>query len=500
MPSTKKLMVAVMMVFVSVLLFSQLNNKLVKLNNPRDPKEMQNVGGSRLDLDTEKRALRVEVSMPRLSFLSLQKLNETFKERYGIQVELINHEEANGRLTIEDQFRLGQPPDVLLVHSESVQRLAQKGWLLPYESAINNLETVPFWMKEDVRWNGLTWGVPAYVDPYVLVWNKKTLSSFTHNDAPPATNTEWMNLMTTWFTAQSLEEAAGGQAEGQMASTRQPEFLFSWQEEDPSALLSFMWRIGFIQPNLPGERLGEPDLSSWRPPVVTNSSRIITSTAGSSLSSPSQEKESDSGNENSPYQWLEAFVQVEEYDSAFHSMQDVQWQHVWDALEQGKAMFAMVPYSEAMQGMKEPFSYEEQREVKYPYGTFVRGSSYVISADSALEEEAKTWISFMTEHEQLQEMWDMVSLLPADGRVLELQETIQRRYLSEVYLNRNEEVLALRLRTEQLLQFGKQLGRWLQNGVTTESLLKQWDELWLMQPSEHDKEQEKAKEPVSPQV
>ncbi|NMM51478.1 extracellular solute-binding protein [Paenibacillus aquistagni] len=498
MPSTKKMMVAVMMVLISVLIFSQLNNKLIKVNNNRDPKQLQSIGGSRLDRDTEQRTLRVEVSLPRLAFLSLQKMNETYMERYGYHVELVNQEAPHAMGSLEGKFRLGQPPDVLLIDSESIKRYARKGWLLPFESPIHNLETIPYWMKEQARWNGLTWGVPAYMDPYVLVWNKKSLAAYTGKETPPASTAEWMNIMTNWYTAHSLEErpVQEGAGHGAESVSMLPEALFAWQEQDQAALLAYMWRMGWIQPKQPGELRGEPDLSSWRPPGLSKSGsngEPPERSSSTQVAGGSQEQ----GSARSPNQWQQSLIELQEFEEAFQSFAEKQQMQLGDALEQGDVLFAMLPYSEAMQGLKEPFAYEEPWDVKVPYGTWVHGRSFVISANSSLEEEARSWILYMTEQEQLQDMWELVSLLPADARIFEQNGTSQRRYVAEAYLQEEDAMLAMLSRSEELLDFMEPLKRWMLGDLPYDPMMKEWNEAWHILPFEQTPAEQ---EPATPKV
>ncbi|MNP14255.1 Bacterial extracellular solute-binding protein [compost metagenome] len=91
---------------------------------------------------------------------------------------------------------IGDGPDVLLLESEWIKDFASKGYLLPVESYLKNTpgSNILRLLLPTVEWNGYQWATPFDMDPYVFVWQPKTLAEMGIVN-PPITNKEWVNLL-----------------------------------------------------------------------------------------------------------------------------------------------------------------------------------------------------------------------------------------------------------------------------------------------------------------
>ena len=178
------------------------------------------------NLDNNHRPIRISVQLSEENFKILESMNERFVRETGIQSELSNVAVEMAHDEFSLSLAIGEGPDVLLMESKWVNTFATKGYLLPVESYLKNAtgSDVIRTLLPTVEWNGYQWATPFDMDPYVLVWQPKTLVEMGIME-PPRTNIEWVNLLSK-------------------QADREGEFLLGMDVEEPYALATLMGGMG----------------------------------------------------------------------------------------------------------------------------------------------------------------------------------------------------------------------------------------------------------------
>ncbi|MGZ9585047.1 extracellular solute-binding protein [Paenibacillus marinisediminis] len=463
MPSTKNTFIAVIMILISLLLISQFRSTTLFTNTPVLNETQGPTRMPEFEHAYDNKTLRVDVNVSPLVYTKMRRLSQMFTEDYGIKVDLRNLNTQRTQSSLAEQFKLQQNADVLLVNSEDVKPLAVRGWLLPNEQAMNGLEAGPDWMTDYTRWNGFTWAVPAYIDPYVFVWNEKIWREHSERATLPQTWIQWQQLLggsasdaKTANDENGLEAAPKGEGElGQEGvlpaekAQSTPETWFAWYEDDPFALLSLLWRLGII---LPQEQYIEA------PQILSN---ITTQ-----------------GTERKVIPWQQMFTAWTPYRSAFKPLAEAERSKLWDGLEQGDIMFAVVPYSEAMLNLKSSLVIEEPQSITPPYSQWVRSSSYVIAANTELENEAIRWISYMLQSSIQLDMMDAVALMPANREAYEQAWPLMSARVPSIFTKGHEGLQELLLRSNELKVWSGRVLQWVKDNAAEEQVIEEWNKLW----------------------
>ncbi|MEO3947433.1 extracellular solute-binding protein [Gorillibacterium sp. CAU 1737] len=131
--------------------------------------------------------LHVSVSLGEAEWKSLQALNAEFlKSHNNVSVKLENLSSSERYTAWKKAGQFGTGPDVMLLDNGWVQEFAALGFLYPvseYFTTDRQSQYLPV-VLDQVKWNGYLWGVPKDIDPYILVWNRKTAEENGWKKAP----------------------------------------------------------------------------------------------------------------------------------------------------------------------------------------------------------------------------------------------------------------------------------------------------------------------------
>lgn len=450
MPNLKKLLVAVIMIFVSLLLLSQfhISDQIFEPSQPstnevanRPPKAKKNPSAWK--------QLKVLVNLPSVSFIQLRQLNQSFIDDNDIYVELINT--ANPLTDAEwlNQLELEASADIMLTDSSSVLGFAKKGWLQPIELSSNAGFSSPAWLMNQLKWNGYTWGVPAQIEPYVLVWNKELMAGRMNSSLPE--NWEgWKEILdpTSFLDPIAGQRQVSGH-DSAAARLKLPQAWFAWHSGDREAFLSLIWRLGLIWPEVNQAPLIRSD---WYAKGV-----------------------GDNG-ASTGLKWNQRLAELEPYRSHF-----IPWgekatkSETWDLLRSGKVAFAIVPYSEAVAEVSEPLAIEAPGDVHLPAGQWVASRSYIIASHSQHEAEARQWIAYMTNPAVQREWYDTLSVLPAHEQAYIDRWGDIRRWLPDMFLPQTNYAAELFNAIVPIRGWIGTAERWLKGAATREQLDQGWN-------------------------
>ncbi|MDO3409194.1 extracellular solute-binding protein [Saccharibacillus sp. CPCC 101409] len=138
------------------------------------------------------RDIEVYTMMEPSEFAALKQLNERYEQRSGTKVELKNIPPGRAYKAYKEAYAAGREPDVLMLDSGWVARLAASGSLLPADlyggggAAASDSLGLP---ASAVEWNGYRWAVPLDLDPYAAAWNPDKFAS--DAGALPSENEAW---------------------------------------------------------------------------------------------------------------------------------------------------------------------------------------------------------------------------------------------------------------------------------------------------------------------
>lgn len=463
MPSTKKTLIVIMMLIISLFLITQFNSMKLFKGEPVKENNGNPAYIPESTVQSTNKTLRVEVNVSPYVYSKLKELSERYSKESGTKVELMNRDTKPELEQLVEQYQLNQNADVLLVNSEDVKRLAVKGMLLPNEQAAKGLESGTDWITEYTRWNGLTWAVPAYLDPYVMVWNRKVVKEKTGMDQLPHNGVELRNLLSRFKGDQNLEVLKGasddlvreqglnGEDHEEVTSNQAAasSSWFVWDERDPYALLSLMWRLGIINPN---EQYVE---------------------ASESLQPVSQELTRDAGEP-----WVQTFSLWGTHRDLFLPLPEPERNQLWEGLELGRYLFAIVPYSEAILNQKNPLEIEEPNMDSNTGSQWVRSSSYVIGANTELKTEAMNWITYITQRPVQMELMNAGSMLPADRTAYDQLWPPLSIRIPSTFAKGNDSLRAALRRSAELELWSQLALEWLKSNEAETKLVTEWERLW----------------------
>ncbi|WP_438351640.1 extracellular solute-binding protein [Paenibacillus sp. FA6] len=146
--------------------------------------------------DSDHGPIQIFVQLSDDDFNSLMRMNQRFIQETGIQSEISNFTKEMAYDEFSRSLAMGEGPDVLLIESAWVNTFATKGYLLPVESYLKRAtgSHALRMLLPMVEWNGYQWATPFDMDPYVMVWQPKTLAEMGIMEVP-STKMEWAQLL-----------------------------------------------------------------------------------------------------------------------------------------------------------------------------------------------------------------------------------------------------------------------------------------------------------------
>ncbi|MFC5532163.1 extracellular solute-binding protein [Cohnella yongneupensis] len=318
----------------------------------------------------EPASLSVVVAMDEASFKLLAEQNIAFRHKHSdITVTLTRIDPEDAHRYFERASSLEEAADVMLLKSEWVNEFAASGYLLPADAAfVGKALTEQFdALSSLVKWNGsLMWGVPLNIDPYVLVWNETLLREWLGDGVTlPLTPEQWGTVAARSTGSSSATGAAVDAPITDSDASQKTAGPISWltiDPYDPYALLSWLENVSGQRTDAIWNDAGE----NWTTtPLGTALSLFDTNKAGVQFATTPDSAENQ--------------------------------------LLQGQTLVAELPYSEAARLLVEAESNSPAMKLKLDHSSWKlsyvwpRGTSYVISADTSVEEAAITWITEMTD-------------------------------------------------------------------------------------------------------
>ncbi|TVX94269.1 ABC transporter substrate-binding protein [Paenibacillus agilis] len=476
MPKSKRTIIIGIMVLIMLVLLTQFGSGLKQLmNQPRPEEDEGDYNEPVFAIDKAGLSLKIDVSLPQEVFKELIQVSGQFERQYGIVVELRNRTEHEISEGLKQSFALQESADVIMIRSERVRQYALAGKLLPLEPSVETWAYSPEWLKEIVSWNGHVWGMPYYMDPYVLVWNPVALKAQAGIEQPPISMREWHAAM------RGPQELMFGQMQSirpQLSSTlsmieqsnkederRVSMPWFVWDEQDPYALLALMWRLGIIQMS-----------------DVSADSRAKHNGSSDSVVSSLPNNQSLDRSIVSP--WQETLKEWENYRALFESVPPKNEKSIWEMVNQGDVRFAIVPYSEAAPRLGEMLAFEMPRDITPPYGTMVKSMSYIVPAHTELEEEAKIWIQFVTDAKQQQNVLENSSFLLPASRTAQIKIwELWNRYLPAVYIHSDIRLKEVLRHASELESWHSNVREWMKGKLNSDILAKEFKGLWRLRPA-----------------
>lgn len=452
MPNLKKLLVAVIMIFVSLLLLSQfhISDQIFEPSQPSTNEVANRPPKAKKNPSTWKQ-LKVLVNLPSISFIQLRQLNQSFIDNNGIYVELVNAENPLTGAEWFSQLKQEDSADIMLTDSASVLSFAKKGWLQPIDQSSNAGFTSLAWLMNQLKWNGYTWGVPAQIEPYVLVWNKALMAGRMNGSLPESWE-GWKKMLDPTSLQDSIPSQRQEVSETDRAAARleMPRAWFAWHSGDREAFLSLIRRLGLIWPEVNQTPLMRSD---WYAKGVDGDNGASTG-----------------------LKWNQQLIELESYRSHF-----VPWEakanksETWNLLRSGKVAFAIVPYSEAVAEVSEPLAIEAPGDVHLPVGQWVASRSYIIASSSQHEAEARQWIAYMTSLAVQREWYDTLSVLPVHEQAYIDRWGDIRRWLPDMFLPQANYAAALFNAIDPIRGWIGTAELWLMGAATNEQLQQGWN-------------------------
>ncbi|WP_438446283.1 sugar ABC transporter substrate-binding protein [Gorillibacterium sp. sgz5001074] len=185
----KKSLLVILCIFgLSALVFSQC------LGTPGKGGQGETVGvqgagvnPSGSDSKTGSQTVRASVSMDPKEFEIFSRMSKQYADQHeGIQIQVENIPAKDAYDKWKKAGQIGEAPDLMLLDNNWVQEFAALGFLQPvgdFFSSDQQNGRISTLMNQ-VKWNGYIWGVPKDVDPYIIVWNKKTAAQHKLEQAP----------------------------------------------------------------------------------------------------------------------------------------------------------------------------------------------------------------------------------------------------------------------------------------------------------------------------
>lgn len=286
--------------------------------------------------------LRASVYMDPLEFIQLQHWNQNYMDRHqGVYIELDNLLEEQAYTKLKKSSELGEAPDIMLIDNSWVQEFAASGYLQPVDSFYTN-DTISDQMElmmNQVRWNGYIWGIPRELDPYVLVWNKKSVV---------VSEDKTVGLSPLQLLPVMKEDKAD-------IPEVSPKQIYI-NSKDPYAFLSLLWSLGGQWSLDEGLTLGE--------------------------------------HEQEVLVWLDTHTELNLTSEFEHSQSDI-----WQELVKGTYAMAITTLSDYWKygkGAALDFSPLSSTKKSPLQGGWIQGKSFVVSSQLESDEQAKQWIMELT--------------------------------------------------------------------------------------------------------
>ncbi|GIO39138.1 hypothetical protein J41TS12_39990 [Paenibacillus antibioticophila] len=307
-----------------------------------------------LETEQEPKSFKVAVQMSESEFSRLQQMNSKISEELNMDVELTNFPYDSDYTSVQNELRLGEAPDVLLLNNIWVRRFAAEGYLSPTESYYSGSLTGELLTASLApgEWNGYMWSVPMDADTYVWMIQKDRVQEA--GLSLPKNADDWMQLISTYEEKQGIP------------------YLFAFDFSDPYAVLSLLWQLS-------GN--GEDDKSG-----------------GAFLPDEARER---------------AVLSIEGIRHLLLNLEGTELKELSSSLNEGKAMFALVRWSEVAGRM------DAGTDIIYPNlddpaagWMWIDGRSYVVSAQSANKDAAGQWIAAMTDQFEQRQWYEGTGKLP----------------------------------------------------------------------------------------
>jgi maltose-binding protein MalE len=347
------------------------------------------------DPATERIVMRAAVSMQPAEFGRLQKYTAQYMKAHdGITVELQNLPPAESYTQMKKYGQLGNGPDVLLLNNAWVNEFAALGFLRPLDENFTvdqQALRVPAMLKQ-VKWNGYLWGVPKDIDPYILVWNKKTAAEAKFEHAP-----ETAEEMLAWNKA--------------FAKPEEGKFGIYFDIKDPMAFVALLSSLG------PGGAEGMHPLQKLNDPAVLKNLQAFLAPQDPAWNGKTFAKNNPAAG------------------AAFSP---------WDPFEKGKLAAILTTVSE-FRRHRGADSVMSAIPLTVP-GSWLKGRSYSVSSHSKHPIEALNWMKEMTSQDVMAMNWTESGYLPALSLLYTMPPLIgDELYASYSWLVREGKVLPLEL-------------------------------------------------------
>ncbi|MFD0672031.1 extracellular solute-binding protein [Cohnella sp. GCM10027633] len=308
--------------------------------------------------------MSVAVAMDEASFKQLADQNIVFRQRHrDITVTLTRVDPDDAYRYFERASEMEEAADVMLLKSEWVNEFAASGYLMPAEAAFAGTPSTEQFdaISAQVKWNDYMWGVPLDIDPYVFVWNKRLLRDWLGDGVQlPLTVEQWgmaaaRSAETSGLPSAEQTPPGPGGAESPVSAGRAT--WLSLDPRDPYALLAWL-------ENFSGERTD----ALWK-----------------------------GGGET--WEDTQLGIAMSLLDSRRAGVQFASSESAEAKLLSGETLVAALPYSAAVRLLENDEADKllllDRSSWKLPY-IWPRGTCYVVSADTDVEEAAFAWIAEMT--------------------------------------------------------------------------------------------------------
>lgn len=220
----KNALIGLAIIVLCMLLITQLIGK----PTPRQPEgnlTLEAIGKDQEitnDQPTEIIHLTATVHLSQMQFEALKERNDRFsKEHPYIQVQLENIDVKQAYTILKEHAKAGLSSDIMLLDYIWTNEFAASGYLsheldsyIPMKVSAASPYTV---------WNGYSWAVPSYYDPYVMVMNNPVFQDY---GSYPVTFDEWQQFQEIYSEGDQSQSAIYLEA------------------NDPYAFMSLMWSLG----------------------------------------------------------------------------------------------------------------------------------------------------------------------------------------------------------------------------------------------------------------
>jgi len=330
--------------------------------------------------------IRVVLPVDAEELPSFEELNERFHLRHpAFRAELVRLDPedapADGGDAYGDVLRTG---DVLLLPGEAVLSFAVSGRIMPVDDLlVGDAAAQPFEaVMAGVRWNGLVWGVPYDMDPYVLLWNLDVLEELAQAWADPGAADTGVRgfdggqaLKIGWEAWKKLPEAMDGLENG-VDGAEKGEYLLALNPADPGAWLAWFGAATGLRADLP---LGAADEAD----KVREALQWLEKWGGRVLAAPDGE--------------------------------------VLAAIRDGRAAAAVVPHSAALRAVEDAGAgllAVDRSGWTAPFA-WPRVRSLVVLSGTANEEAARAWVAAATDPENQRRQHAGTGKLPVSRALLQ---------------------------------------------------------------------------------